>query len=127
MTTTVTTGSAEPELKWFAFTLRIADPIVDAHPLKLYFPFDGRITKVVSQTRSSTGTDTVTFSIMVAGVDLTDYQDLVSTQSLGIEYTDGTDSAINDIDQGEALEVDITALGGTGHTYFDVEVQGYLR
>lgn len=127
MTTQVPSGMVETDLKTFSLTLRIADPSVNRHPFKLYFPADARILRATSQTRSGTGTDTTTFSIMVAGVDLTDYQDLVSTASGGVETTAGSDTSANDVDEGEAVEVDITALGGSGHNYFDVEIQGVLR
>lgn len=125
--TTVPSDMVADDLKTFSMTLRIADPTVDSHPFKLYAPFNGRILRATSQTRSGTGTDTVTFTIMVAGVDLTDYQDLVSTASNGVETTTGNDDADNDFDIGDPLEVDITSLGGTGHNYFDVEIQGELR
>lgn len=125
--TKIDSNMVADDLNTWSMTLRIADPTVDSHPLKLYFPFDGRILRVTGQTRSGTGTDTTTFTIMVAGADLTDYQDLVSTATNGVETTIGDDDSDNDIDEGDVLEVDITALGGSGHNYFDVEVQGVVR
>ncbi len=115
------------DAKTFSMTVRLADPTVDTHPIKLYFPTDARILRVTSQTRSGTGTDTVTFSIDVMGTTLTDYEDLVSTASSGVQTATGSDTSANDIDEGEVLEVDVTALGGSGHNYFDIEVQGVLR
>lgn len=124
---TIDVDAVGDPLKVVSLMLRIADPQVDAHPFKLYMPVAWRILDVYSQVRGSTGTDTVTFTIMVAGADLTEYQDLLATQSSGIQTTAGTEIVANDVAIGEVVEVDITALGGTGHDYFDVQITGVLQ
>jgi hypothetical protein len=117
----------DDELKTFSMTLRIADPTVDTHPFVLYAPFAGAITRVNAQTRSSTGTDTTTFSILIEGNDPADYTAMVSTASSGVQTTTGeADDTENQFAIGETIEVDITALPGAGYNYFDVEIQGVL-
>lgn len=127
MTTQVSVPMVTDGVKTFSSTVRIADPTVDSHPIKLRFPLNARILRVNGQTRSGTSTDTVTFTIKVGGVALADYTGLLSTAANGVETRVGSDIPANDIPAGSAVEVSITALGGTGHNYFDVEVEGVLR
>lgn len=119
----------DTELKTWSLGLIIEDPTATSapynQPFKLRFPANARITRVNAQTRSGTGTDSTTFNILVAGAALADYTGLEAIQSSGVlTTTGGDDDTNNDVDAGEAVELRITSFTGTGHTYFDVEIEG---
>lgn len=118
--------SVDDELKKVEYTVRIADPTVDTHPFTKSAVQPFRITQAYVETLSGTGTDTTTVTVKVNGSALANFTGLVSTASNGREMSSAFDSSSDNVAAGQVVELDITALGGTGHNYFDITIHGYL-